>query len=257
MEFSRDKDQYVLSSATIATSGAAKMHWAKYLNPKSRNEVSVGIKIVDINKIENIYSFTKQIHRAETCDHENMVKVHCSFKVNDQLWIVMPPLSGFSSKSTIRSSFPNRLPENTVSFILKEILKALDYMHGRNKLHLDISADCIFLDEKYFTVKLAYRSLTSDKATDIWMFGLLALELFYGRLPASDFEEFQFLLGGIEDKFGILSKKKECRRGINASGFLGRFNVFSPLGEVMASCLMERDPKKRPTTNQPMEFNLL
>ncbi|PIN16235.1 MEKK [Handroanthus impetiginosus] len=293
MRFPRDKDQYVLGAAIGGGTAVGSIYAAKHVNPETGNEVPVGIKIVNINKIEDIYTFTQEIHVAETCDHENMVKIHCSFKVNNQLWLVMSPLSGFSLRSIIRSSFPNGLPQNSVSFILKETLKVVHYLHENNKPHQSLGADCIFLDEKSSTVKLLLYSLSfenskpdsygfpdwtlapevkndyrkgSDKATDIWMFGLLALELFYGQFPASDFEEFHFLLNGIEDEFGA-SKKKESDGKIKGSGFFGKFSVFScfskqpkkiiprPLGEVVAACLA-RDPKKRPTTNQLMEFNL-
>ncbi|KAI3444626.1 hypothetical protein Pfo_001291 [Paulownia fortunei] len=293
MKFPRDKDQYVLIAA-IGTADAATMYRAKHVNPTTGNEVPVGIKIFSMYKIEDIYSFTREVHEAETCDHENLVKVHCSFKFKNQLWIIMPPLPGFSIRSVIRSSFPSGMPEKTVVFILKETLKALHYMHGKNKLHQNIGAGCIFLDEKS-RVTVTFRSLTYEdhypnasssvfpnwtiapelmidyrkgdsKATDIWMFGLLALELFYGWIPASDFQEFQLLVVGIEDEFGVL-KKKENHQGINvASRFLGKFGVPScfnkqrkkipkPLGEVMAACL-SRDPEKRPTTNQLMEYKL-
>ncbi|KAL0464725.1 UNVERIFIED_CONTAM: Mitogen-activated protein kinase kinase kinase kinase [Sesamum latifolium] len=290
MEFPGDKEQYALS-AVIGVAEAATMHRAKHVNPATRDEVTVGIKIVNSYEIEDIYSLAREVHEAESCDHENMVKVHCSFKNQDQLWIVMPPLPRLSIRSMMRSSFPRGLPKNTVAFIMKETLKALNYMHGKNRLHQNLGADCLFLDATS-RVKVAFRSLTYDqstnhlsssvypdwtiapelmidyregqsKATDIWMFGLLALELFYGRIPASNFEEFQSLVLGIDDKFGTLKKNQ----GIVNSGLFGKIGDFScfstkhrkkiskPLGEVMAACL-SREPKKRPTTNQLMEYKL-
>ncbi|KAL2233950.1 serine/threonine-protein kinase BLUS1-like [Sesamum indicum] len=290
MEFPRGKDQYALS-AVIGVAEAGIMHRAKHVNPATRDEVAVSIKIVNAYEIEDIYSLAREVHEAESCDHENMVKVHCSFKNQDQLWIVMPPLPRLSIRSMIRSSFPRGLPENTVAFILKETLKALNYMHEKNRLHQNLGADCLFLDGTS-RVKVAFRSLTYDqssndlnssvfpdwmiapelmidyrkgqsKATDIWMFGLLALELFYGRIPASNFEEFQLLVLGIDDKFRMLKKN----RGVVGSGLFGKIGVFScfstkdkkniskPLGEVLAACL-SREPKKRPTTNQLMEYKL-
>ncbi|KAL0282427.1 UNVERIFIED_CONTAM: Mitogen-activated protein kinase kinase kinase kinase [Sesamum radiatum] len=261
------------------------------VNPATQDEVAVGIKIVNSYEIEDIYSLATEVHEAESCDHENVVKVHCSFKYQGQLWIVMPPLPRLSIRSMIRASFPRGLPENAVAFILKETLKALNYMHGKNRLHQNLGADCLFLDGTS-RVKVAFRSLTYDqnsndlnssvfpdwmiapelmidyrkgqsKATDIWMFGLLALELFYGRIPASNLEEFQSFVLGIDDKLRMLKKNQ----GIVGSGLFRKIGVFScfsnkdrkkiskPLVEVMAACL-SREPKKRPTTNQLMEYKL-
>ncbi|KAK4411348.1 Serine/threonine-protein kinase pakC [Sesamum angolense] len=243
------------------------------------DEVAVGIKIVNSYEIEDVYSLATEVHEAESCDHENVVKVHCSFKYQGQLWIVMPPLPRLSIRSMIRASFPRGLPENAVAFILKETLKALNYMHGKNRLHQNLGADCLFLDGTS-RVKVAFRSLTYDqnsndlnsgvlpdwmiapelmidyrkgqsKATDIWMFGLLSLELFYGRIPASNLEEFQSLVLGIDDKLRMLKKNQ----GIVGSGLFRKIGVFScfsnkdrkkiskPLVEVMAACL-SREPKK-------------
>ncbi|KAK4418706.1 Germinal center kinase [Sesamum alatum] len=259
MEFPRDKDQYSLT-AVIGVAEAATMHRAKHVNPATRGEVAVGIKIVNMYEIEDIYSLAGEVHEAEECDHENVVKAGCPEK-------------------------------NTVAFILKETLKALNYMHGKNKLHQNLGADCLFLDGTS-RVKLAFRSLTYDqsinnlsssvfpdwmiapelmtdyrkatsKATDIWMFGLLALELFYGQIPASDLEEFQLLVLGIDDKFTMLKKNQ----GIVGSKLFEKIGISScfstkhrktiskPLGEVLAACL-SREPKKRPTTNELMEYKL-
>ncbi|KAK6119411.1 hypothetical protein DH2020_046841 [Rehmannia glutinosa] len=296
-KFNRNKDHYTTFSATVSTTdNTATICIANYVNPATGIQIPVGVKMFNLHKIEDIYSLTGEILEAEAFDHENTVNVHCSFKVKDELWIIMPTLPRFSLRSVIRSSFPKGIPKKSVYFILKQTLKALDYMHGKNKLHRNIDAGCIFLDEES-RVKLAFRSLTyeenysnespggypswtmapelmfdyrkgSSKASDVWMLGLLALELFYGGIPAFDFEEFQFLVMGIEDEFGVLKKKENInnRRVLGSSRFTGKFGFLScfskrgkkipeALGEFVGVCL-SRDPKKRPTTNQLMEYEL-
>ncbi|KAL7141898.1 hypothetical protein ABFS83_08G085500 [Erythranthe nasuta] len=284
MEFPRDKDQYVLT-ATIGTAEAATMHKAKHVNPATGEEFPVGIKIFRVDEMkEDIYFITGEYRQAKTFDdHENTVNVHCSFKdsPDNHLWLVMTPLPRFSIRSVIRSSFRHGLPEKSVYFILKETLKALVHMHGKNILHRYIGADCIFpCGEEYSgTIKLALWSLSyrpskespgggypdwtivpefrgtdggkclsvSTKEGDVWMFGLLALELFYGRIPGSDSAKFEKLL-----------KNKMVPVASN-SRFLGcclnggeRKEMPEQLREVVAACLSDR-PDKRPTVNRLME----
>ncbi|KAL8045022.1 hypothetical protein ABFX02_08G085000 [Erythranthe guttata] len=285
MEFPRDKGQYVLT-ATIGTAEFATMHKAKHVNPATGEEFPVGIKIVRFDEIkDDIYFITGELRQAKTCDgHENTVSVHCSFTTSpdNHLWIVMTPLPGFSIRSVIRSSFRHGLPEKSVTFILKETLKALVHMHGKNILHRYIGADCIFPcggEEYPGTIKLALRSLSyrpskespgggypdwtiapefsethggkclsvSTKEGDVWMFGLLALELFYGRIPGSDSGRFEKLL------------KNKMVPVASSSRFLGcclnggeRKEMPEQLREVVAACLADR-PGKRPTVNQLME----
>ncbi|KAL7101945.1 hypothetical protein ACP275_08G087900 [Erythranthe tilingii] len=87
----------------------------------------------------------------------------------------------------------------------------------------------------------------STKEDDVWMFGLLALELFYGRIPGSDSGRFEKLL-----------KNKMVPVASN-SRFLGcclnggeRKEMPEQLREVVAACLSDR-PEKRPTVNRLME----
>ncbi|KAK6119417.1 hypothetical protein DH2020_046833 [Rehmannia glutinosa] len=257
MKFNRDNDHYILGAGGLSTTNhMATVYKANYVNPNTGIQTPIGVKMFNLDKIEDIYSLAGEILEAEAFDHENTVNVHCSFKVMDELWIIMPTLPRFSLRSVIRSSFPKGIPKKSVYFILKQTLKALDYMHGKNKLHRNIDAGCIFLDEES-RVKLAFRSLTyeenysnespggypgwtmapelmidyrkgSSKATDVWMLGLLALELFYGGIPAFDFQEFQFLVMGIEDEFGILKKKENInnRRVLGSSTFTWKFGFL-------------------------------
>ncbi|KAK6117778.1 hypothetical protein DH2020_048480 [Rehmannia glutinosa] len=214
----------------------------------------------NLHKIEDIYSLTGEILEAEAFDHENTVNVHCSFKVMDELWIIMPTLSRFSLRSVIRSSFPKGIRKKSVYFILKQTLKALDYMHGK--------ISCIGISTLDVSSWTRNPGKGSSKASDVWMLGLLALELFYGGIPAFDFEEFQFLVMGIEDEFGVLKKKENInnRRVLGSSRFTGKIGFLwcfskrgkkipEALGEFVGVCL-SRDPKKRPTTNQLMEYEL-
>lgn len=258
MNFPRDKNQYVLAAAT-ADDGTT-VHKAKHVDPATGEEVAVGIKIFDIYKIEDIYSFTTQLHKAEKFDHENIVKVHRSFMTEDRLWVVMSP-PGTPTRSILRSYFRQGMPEKAVAFILRETLKAMHYMHEKKEACENMGAGCVCLDDecrvKVGISLISYDDRSNDvkmdsvgdgksKANDVLMLGFLALELFYGEVPSSD--EFSSLMAGeIGDRslrhFRIFS----CFRGE------GRKRIPAALAEVVAACL-SRDPEARPTTSQLMGF---
>ncbi|XP_051124459.1 serine/threonine-protein kinase BLUS1-like [Andrographis paniculata] len=286
-KYEKDRTQYILEAAMV-TGDAAALYSAKHVTPEEGN-VTVLIKKIDIRKVQDVLYLTNDIHNAGVCDHDNIVKVHCSFVIDGELWIVMPPsCSRGSIRAMIHSTFRHGLPEESVRFILGETLKALSYLHGKNKVHRSIGADCVFLDEKP-SVKLSFLYLTMyedhlhpgdsaaalrnlivtpeltpefrrdhDKATDIWMFGLLALELFYGdNIPASILLEFNLY------RHESIIVQQTRKKNLPASKFIGKLGFGScfcgkskkrileqELGEVIDACL-SRDP----TADQLMEFD--
>ncbi|KAH6817857.1 hypothetical protein C2S51_001460 [Perilla frutescens var. frutescens] len=278
MNFPRDvRNQYVLTGA--ATPDGATVQKAKHVNPATGEKFSLGIKIFDTHKIEDINSFSKQLQEAESFDHQNIVKVHCYFKTGDQLWVVMSP-PGIPIRSIIRSYFQQGLPEKDVAYILKETLKALHYMHDKkNAACENLGAGCVNLDDEC-RVKIGISSITQDhrsnnvvtvpefvadygegkdKATDTLMLGFLALEMFYGEIPSCDefmlsvadeFGETQPLrknIGGLSSCFRTSTVERRRRRR--------RRRMPAELTEVVVACLC-RDAEARPTTNLLMKYRL-
>ncbi|KAA8525340.1 hypothetical protein F0562_007242 [Nyssa sinensis] len=78
--------------------------------------------------------------------HPNILKAHCTFTVDRQLWVVMPFMSIGSLQSIMLSSFPEGLPEPYIAIGLKETLKAMCYLHDQGHLHRDIKPGNILID---------------------------------------------------------------------------------------------------------------
>ncbi len=76
-------------------------------------------------------------------EHSNIVTVQESFKALNTAYYVMPYLGG----SELQKSAPpaSRISEEWLSPILRELLKALDYLHCRKILHRDIKPENIIL----------------------------------------------------------------------------------------------------------------
>ncbi|KAG8483289.1 hypothetical protein CXB51_022291 [Gossypium anomalum] len=87
-------------------------------------------------------------------DHPNVIRAYCSFVANHNLWVVMPFISKGSCLHLMKSAYPDGFEEPTIGFIMKETLKALDYLYRQGYIHRDVKARNILLDNNG-TVKLA------------------------------------------------------------------------------------------------------
>ncbi|XP_059441072.1 serine/threonine-protein kinase BLUS1-like [Corylus avellana] len=171
------------------------------------NSTVVAIKIIDLDQSRRWQS------KPPPLSHPNILSAHCSFPVDQRVWVVMPFISAGSLQSIMASSFPGGLPEPCIAIILKDTLTALSYLHTQQHLHKDINGGEIFIDSNGL-VKLAYfgvspsilESLISTPQADapfwlapevihseqgygikadIWSIGITALELAHGRPPLS------------------------------------------------------------------------
>lgn len=71
-------------------------------------------------------------------NHPNVVKAYCSFAVGQSLWVVMPFLAGGSCLHIMKSSFTDGFDEPVIATVLKEVLKALEYLHRHGHIHRDV-----------------------------------------------------------------------------------------------------------------------
>lgn len=96
----------------------------------------MAIKIVDLeNSEEDIEDIQREIHVLKTMDCENIVKIYGSYVVRQKLWIVMELAEGGSVADLIK---PGPLDEQYIAVILRETLKALEYLHAEHKIHRDL-----------------------------------------------------------------------------------------------------------------------
>ncbi|KZV17837.1 hypothetical protein F511_01646 [Dorcoceras hygrometricum] len=119
------------------------------------NSSVVAIKAIDLERTRaDLDSVRRESKIMTLLCHPNILRAHCSFTVESQLWVVMPFISCGSLQSIISSSFPSGLPEPCIATVLKETLSALSYLHGQGHLHRDIKAGNILVDSNG-SVKLA------------------------------------------------------------------------------------------------------
>ncbi|CAA7014342.1 unnamed protein product [Microthlaspi erraticum] len=228
---------------------------------------NVAIKVMDLEKCRNdLETIRKEVHIMSLIDHPNLLKAHCSFIDRNSLWIVMPYMSGGSCFHLMKSVYPEGLEQPIIATLLREVLKALVYLHRQGHIHRDVKAGNILVHSRG-VVKLGDFGVSAcmfdsgdrmrtrntfvgtpcwmapevmqqvdgyDFKADIWSFGITALELAHGHAPFSKFPPMKVLLMTLQNAPPRLDYDRDKK-------FSKSFR------ELIAACLV-KDPKRRPTS---------
>ena len=73
-------------------------------------------------------------------NHPNVLPLYVSFVHKQDLWMVMPFISGGSVLHIMKYGHPEGLDEAVIATIMREVLKALDYVHKHAGIHRDVKA---------------------------------------------------------------------------------------------------------------------
>lgn len=229
----------------------------------------VAIKVLDLEKCNNdLDGIRREVQTMILIYHANVLRAHCSFTAGHSLWVVMPFMAGGSCLHIMKSSYPDGFEEPVIATLLREVLKALVYLHYHGHIHRDVKAGNILIDSDG-AVKLAdfgvaacmfdtgdrQRSRNTfvgtpcwmapevmqqlhgyDFKADIWSFGITALELAHGHAPFSKYPPMKVLLMTLQNAPPGLDYERDKR-------FSKSFK------EMVAACLV-KDPKKRPSSEK-------
>lgn len=78
-------------------------------------------------------------------DHPNVIRAYCSFVVDHCLWVVMPFMAEGSCLHLMKIAYPDGFEEPVIGSILKEALKALEYLHRHGHIHRDVK---VYLEKR-------------------------------------------------------------------------------------------------------------
>lgn len=254
----------------VGYGASATVHRAIYL---PNNDI-IAVKCLDLERCNsNLDDVQKEAQTMSLIDHPNLIKAYCSFIVDQYLWVVMPFMAEGSCLHLMKIAYPDGLEEFIIASILKETLKALEYLHRHGHIHRDVKAGNILLDSGG-VVKLGDFGVTAfmfdkgdrqrnrntfvgtpcwmapevlqpgngyDFKADIWSFGITALELAHGHAPFSKYPPMKVLLMTIQNAPPGLDYDRDKR-------FSKSFK------EMVAMCLV-KDQTKRPTAEKLLKHS--
>ncbi|KAK2976607.1 hypothetical protein RJ640_021409, partial [Escallonia rubra] len=242
---------------------------------------------------KEINNISREAQTMILVDHPNVLKSHCSFVSDHNLWVVMPYKAGGSCLHILKAVYPEGFEELVIATILREVLKALEYLHHHGHIHRDVKAGNILLDASG-AVKLGDFGVSAclfdsgdrqrlrntfvgtpcwmapevmeqlhgyDFKADIWSFGITALELAHGHAPFSKFPPMKVPTSLVLPDFTFF---------FNSGPITLRFKVLlmtlqnAPPGldyerdkkfsKMIASCLV-KDPSKRPSAKRLLKHS--
>jgi p21-activated kinase 1 len=170
-------------------------------------KVVVAVKEMELTP-KNEKLLLEETRLMASMDHPNIIRSYSSHRVGSTMWILMELMDG-GSLTNIATYCECQEPH--IAYFAREVLKALDYMHQKNKIHRDIKTDNVLL-KRNGEVKLGdfgyTAQLSSDQecrksvvgtpywmapelikskpysfAVDIWSLGIMVRELAEGEPP--------------------------------------------------------------------------
>ncbi|CAI8601536.1 unnamed protein product [Vicia faba] len=237
------------------------------------NEI-VAIKILDFERDNcDLNNISREAQTMVLVDHPNVLKSHCSFVSDHNLWVVMPFMAGGSCLHILKAAHPEGFEEVVIATVLREVLKGLEYLHHHGHIHRDVKAGNVLIDSRG-AVKLGdfgvsaclfdsgdrQRSRNTFVGTpcwmapevmeqlhgynfkaDIWSFGITALELAHGHAPFSKYPPLKVLLMTLQNAPPGLDYESDRK--------------FSKSFKQMIACCLVKDPSKRPSANRLLKHS--
>uniref|UniRef100_A0A2I3S3M4 Mitogen-activated protein kinase kinase kinase kinase n=1 Tax=Pan troglodytes TaxID=9598 RepID=A0A2I3S3M4_PANTR len=115
---------------------------------KARDKVSgdlVALKMVKMEPDDDVSTLQKEILILKTCRHANIVAYHGSYLWLQKLWICMEFCGAGSLQDIYQVT--GSLSELQISYVCREVLQGLAYLHSQKKIHRDIKGANILIND--------------------------------------------------------------------------------------------------------------
>jgi len=117
-----------------------------YLATDTKKKMEVAIKKMILSNQPNKNVVINEIVIMRDSHHPNIVNYLDSFLVSGVLWVVMEFVEGCSLTDMIEMNQDSQscMSDNIISFISKEILEGLKYLHSKAIIHRDIKVTIFY-----------------------------------------------------------------------------------------------------------------
>jgi len=154
-----------------------------------------------------------EIMFMKSCISDNIVRYFGSYVCGQELWIVMEFCSGGSVSDLMRVT-RKTLTERQIVSVVRDMLKGLQFLHSKHKIHRDVKCGNVLLNSKgqgkladfgvsgqlsdtmakrhtaigtpFWMAPEVIGELGYDYKADIWSLGITVIEMAEGRPPYSD-----------------------------------------------------------------------
>jgi serine/threonine-protein kinase OSR1/STK39 len=236
----------------------------------------VAVKKLDLENMNcSLDEIVREAQTMRSLNHPNLLPLYCSFVHEQHLWMVMPYVHGGSILNIMRFRFQDGLEEPAIATIMKEVLKACEYLHRNGIIHRDIKAGNILLDSDghvmladfgvaaalerggswgnrmisrntfvgtpcWMAPEVMQQESGYDSKADIWSFGITLLELAHGHAPFARLPPMKVLIMTLQNPPPTLDQTESKKHFSKA------------MRDIVAKCLV-KDPTQRPTAAQLLE----
>ena len=100
---------------------------------------------MQFNAIKN--QFIREARQMAQLVHPNIVAVHQVFEENNTAYMALDQIDGIDLVTLVESE-PERITNSLLRSVMRQSLKAINFIHGKGLLHRDIAPDNIMVDSK-------------------------------------------------------------------------------------------------------------
>ncbi|KAJ1526699.1 hypothetical protein ONE63_008279 [Megalurothrips usitatus] len=139
-----DTNSYLIMSMLGQCCGdVGKVYLAFHVPSKT----PIALKQFNVDKIKDeMENIQNEIILTRQLRHPNVVMVSASFVLQSYVTVISPLMAFGSCRDLLNRHFTEGLPELAISYILKDILQALDYIHRKGYVHRAVRASHILVN---------------------------------------------------------------------------------------------------------------
>ncbi|VIO90566.1 Protein kinase domain containing protein [Brugia malayi] len=199
------------------------------------------------------------------CKHPNIVELYDAFTMGNRITLLLEYCGG-GAVDSIMMELSRHLSEQQIHYIMKEILKALNFLHGKNVIHRDLKAGNVLLtsDARVKLADFGVSALCKDgrevrstfigtpywmapevmicetfpekhynKLADIWSFGITLIEMAEEKPPYAEMNPAKVI-------FKVIKADPPS---------LERPNLWSSDFRAVVTKCLTKDPENRPSAS--------